>query len=341
MPKHFKEQDIEKIKTLLSEGLNLKQISDHFPDRNHGAICRIARERSLSTPRNFWSKEDDTLLTEKILSGLSHVEAAKFFPDRTWIAVRRRANELKLKSNYHFRKWTSEDSFWDTPNEINCYWAGFIAADGCITRNGDKGLGHNLTIALNSIDREHLERFIYDCGSNNRIFDRYTLDKRSGKSHPFSAVHISNIKWKKPLEEIFNIFPCKTFTFKYPELPEKLMECWIAGYVDGDGTYGICKGYFKIGAVSAVKATVDRIFKFVYQFAKEKCKNKGAMPDGKKCFHFGVTGRQAIEASHHLMSLPCPHLRRKYNRVRDYLTSHPKYNLSLPPYDEHLASLAI
>lgn len=339
MPKHFTEQDIEKIKTLKASGLNFKQISEHFPTRNHGSICRIARERGLAELKNLWSGDDDQLLREKIKEGLSHMAAAKFFPDRTWVAVRRRANFLGIKSEYHFRKYNSNDEFWDVPNEINCYWAGFIAADGCITRSGDKGVGYNLSIALSSVDKEHLARFLLDCGADYPIFDRFNIDKTTGNSLPFSSVNVANIKWKHSLENVFNIFPRKTFSFKIPSLPEKLMRCWMAGYIDGDGTFGISKGYFKIGAVSAVKDTIDKLFEFVSTFPKEKCKNKGAIPDGPNCFQFAVTGRQAIEASHYLMSLPCPHLRRKYDKVRQYLISHPSYNLSLPPYDEHLASL--
>ena len=52
------------------------------------------------------------------------------------------------------RKYSVNDSFFSEPNEVNSYYAGFIAADGCIKSNNSEksryltfGLSIKITIA--------------------------------------------------------------------------------------------------------------------------------------------------------------------------------------------------
>ena len=49
------------------------------------------------------------------------------------------------------------ESFFTVPNPLNCYWAGFIAADGSITCRSD--FDKSLFFKLSTKDLKHLETF--------------------------------------------------------------------------------------------------------------------------------------------------------------------------------------
>lgn len=337
MAKKFTKQDLDLIRSNYNDGLTLKEICEkHFPSRKHDSICWVARKHGISKPKDFWSKEDDDILRSKIDSGLSHLEASKFFPDRTWIAVRRRADEIGAASKYHFKKYSSNDNFWDEFSPINCYWAGFIAADGCIVRGGN-GEGYAVNISLQAGDKNHLKMFGEHCSSTCQIF---TYDNTiNARGTVYSRIVIHNKNWQKSLEEKFNLFKRKTFTFKMPELPSEMVPYWIAGYIDGDGCYTISKECLCVGVISAVKETTQFIMDFLNKFPRVKGNRPKIRLDRGKYYTANVSGMSAVHAAHYLMSLPCPHLERKYNKVRNYLLANPKYNLSLPPYEEKLAQL--
>ena len=60
------------------------------------------------------------------------------------------------KFTYRYeRQHNVNDDFFNNPNILNCYWAGFIAADGCIGRRNN----NVLSIGLSSKDKQHLETF--------------------------------------------------------------------------------------------------------------------------------------------------------------------------------------
>lgn len=56
-------------------------------------------------------------------------------------------------------KYLLNKTFFRDFNELTCYWAGFIAADGCLRQNW-----RTLNFCLNAKDIEHLESFSKDIG---------------------------------------------------------------------------------------------------------------------------------------------------------------------------------
>ena len=48
--------------------------------------------------------------------------------------------------------YNKNHDFFTVPNKLNSYWAGFIAADGCVTGK------HILAIKLSEKDKEHLQK---------------------------------------------------------------------------------------------------------------------------------------------------------------------------------------
>lgn len=66
----------------------------------------------------------------------------------------------------HKRQNSVNDDFFEVPNELNCYWAGFIAADGCIHTGKKQDV---LSIFLALKDKNHLNRFKLDIDFDGQI----------------------------------------------------------------------------------------------------------------------------------------------------------------------------
>src|ERR1700686_2382153 len=61
------------------------------------------------------------------------------------------------------RKYFVNDIFFHTATEKSFYWAGFIAADGCIVKD-HSDVGNALVIELSKKDQTLLETFVNDIG---------------------------------------------------------------------------------------------------------------------------------------------------------------------------------
>lgn len=124
------------------------------------------------------------------------------------------------------------DNFFSKPNLLNSYWAGFIAADGCII---DKAHSQKLLVLeLGIKEYKHLMAFkkAIDFIGKIGIY-------RKGRSCKFS---ITSDILCNALNENFKITPRKTFTLEPPEnLNKEQTLAYIIGYIDGDGSILINK----------------------------------------------------------------------------------------------------
>lgn len=109
----------------------------------------------------------------------------------------------------------------------SAYWAGFIAADGCIT-------GGTLKVCLNYDDINHLEKFKTYVDSTHKI--SYNIEK-----YYRAEIGFKNDRILEDLELNYNITPRKSLTYEMPILPEKVLKHFIRGYFDGDGC--ICESF--------------------------------------------------------------------------------------------------
>lgn len=122
------------------------------------------------------------------------------------------------------------DSFFSELNQINCYYAGFIAADGNIDKNKTK-----LTIGLAKKDEQFLNKFIINLNSDYCVMH----NQNKGFENCFICIYSKQIC--KDLEKWFNIVPAKSLIYNPPVLQDDLEDCFIMGLIDGDGTIGFTK----------------------------------------------------------------------------------------------------
>jgi len=132
-----------------------------------------------------------------------------------------------------------ENYFEKIDTEEKAYWLGFIYADGFITKRKQ---GQNiLGITLHEI--EPLEKFTKAISTNKPIRSYISNSKYKKNSVEYKTAIVSN-KVVQDLES-HGVVERKTFTLKFPKLPENLTSHFIRGYFDGDGSVFECKSYRK------------------------------------------------------------------------------------------------
>lgn len=121
-----------------------------------------------------------------------------------------------------------------------CYWAGFIAADGCVYQN-------RIIIEISSKDYEHLAAFrsFSGCRNNIRVFNR------NGKSYCNFRFRSTSVV--ENLETHFNIKPRKTYNYIVPPLsiPDNGIRDFIRGYIDGDGSIYVTNNCVRLKITSS------------------------------------------------------------------------------------------
>ncbi len=178
----------------------------------------------------IWSKEEEIILKENYgqtpVSKFSHL-----LPQKTRNAIYSRAYYLGLSSDITNKQYSLNDNFFDSPNITNCYWAGFLGADGNL---GTYGGSKYIQIRIHEKDKCILDRFKLDTNCTTNI------GKVKNQPHIFIKTFISNECFEN-LKTHWNLTPRKTYTLEPPNLVEiehKL--AYIVGSTDGDGTICTC-----------------------------------------------------------------------------------------------------
>lgn len=169
----------------------------------------------------------DANIVELYLNGIGTVEIANLYKmNRMKIQRILIRNKIKLRKGSPRHKYNI--NFFKEYNEKSCYWAGFILADGHIRYNRA-----TLSIKLAKCDKNHLQKFLNDIESNYEI-----------KEHKnYYYININGDWFIKDLYENFSITPRKTFkTFISKKIPENLLNHFIRGIFDGDGSVSLNAG---------------------------------------------------------------------------------------------------
>lgn len=142
---------------------------------------------------------------------------------------------------------TCNENFFAEYNEQSFYWAGFIAADGCVKIRKNSS---ELTIGLARTDQEHLEKFQKAINTTAPIHDY--LVKNSVRNSKWNDCWKSEIliTSKKIFEDLarFNIVPRKSLIYTFPDwlVQHPLVNHFMRGYFDGDGSFYTSLGKNKI-----------------------------------------------------------------------------------------------
>lgn len=134
------------------------------------------------------------------------------------------AKKFKLKGDQGInRKYSCNNLFFHEPNIINSFWAGFLAADGCITNE-------YIRIMLSIKDHDMLEKFRKDIEYTGHL---YISDFYQRCSLEFRSDQIIN-----DLKEKWSIIPRKSLILQPPSinLNNSCMWSFLHGNINGDGS---------------------------------------------------------------------------------------------------------
>ncbi len=169
----------------------------------------------------YWTKDELDYLRDHYQSNPEEIAVRL---DRTPKSVKNMSQRLGIARS---KTPSLNHDYFSIPNEENCYWAGFIAADGSlpITRK-------QVVINLASCDKQHLENF------KTCLMFKGDVRERIYGDVSFVSILIPSQQIYSDLPSQFNITPQKSLTLRPPTLKdENLVRAFIRGYFDGDGCF--------------------------------------------------------------------------------------------------------
>lgn len=174
---------------------------------------------------------DDLERKYKELGSLRKVEKA-FGIHRSIVGYYLHKENKKVNKPIRY-SWNDDFFFYDTPESF--YWAGFIAADGCVKLKSGKY--KELSIGLANKDHIHLEKFKAIMDFTGPI---HKIGINTGGYK--SEMSIRSDKLFNDLAR-FNIAPKKSLTLEFPQwlVEHPMANHFMRGYFDGDGSFYIPK----------------------------------------------------------------------------------------------------
>ena len=206
-------------------------------------------------------------------------------------------------------KYSVNNEFFSKPNVLNCYWAGFLAADAAL--NPDR---NNVRLGISTKDEEHLKRFRNDICFNGPV--RYSND--------LCIVEVYSVRWRQDLRKNFNITPRKTFTLMPPaQLTYQKALAFVAGYIDGDGCIGTYQNtngrstkLYDMPTISVLGT--KSITQWICSIVNHTCgsNERSAKPFKRdNVYQYSFYGKRAVVFADQIRQLSIPVLDRKWSQV--------------------------
>lgn len=184
-------------------------------------------------------------LLHQCYTSLSSIKLRSMFPGRKWSSVKQKAKKLGLKMADH-RKWVfPNDSAFSGDDVLSGYWAGFIAADGCLKDSGE------VTVALGIKDMPHLEKLAaFLCLPGSSV-------KPRGHGHKaYCQLGFRSPRIYSDLQDKYSLTPRKSLTLRPPTITdERQRMAYTLGYFDGNGCTYIKRESRKKDRLSITVAT--------------------------------------------------------------------------------------
>lgn len=262
-----------------------------------------------------WTSEQEEILRVNYPI-MNFEELVELFGDRDRLCIANKAKRMGLhKSGTKHLRNKINSHFFSEPNLLNCYWAGFIMADGCVLHNRP----NMLQIMLSAKDVCHLEQFKKDLSWSGSV-----ITKKKKNKHNYIDVCCVNIideDITNDLKSNFNIVPRKTYTCEPPNLTDDaLILAFIIGYADGDGSIYL-EGVGKYPKLT-LTGTYDLInWMKVYldkHFPSKECYKNASLVDCKAsehCSSLTISTQRLVKFYEYMLTLNLPVLQRKWGRV--------------------------
>lgn len=188
-------------------------------------------------------------------------------------------------------------NYFSDVNLFSSYWAGFISADGYVTRSGSA-----LEIVLSARDVGHLERFLSDIGADQDRLKSY----QNSDGRQCSRVYLPSRQIVEDLNKNFSITTQKSLTARPPVIAYEQSLAFIAGYIDGDGSYTTANGLPRLKIVGT-----KSILEWIKSTLSAGSANVRAVKNSQ-CYEIAYTGKVAILARSRYIEMNLPFMERKF-----------------------------
>jgi hypothetical protein len=300
--------------------IGAKAVHEMLPHKTYMSIIHRAKKLGLSydDPAR-WTEVEENLMNE--LYGKVDIHyLLEQLPGRSIRVACTKAARMGL-SGVRARKqaqYISHRYFFPEVNVLNSYWAGLLAADGNIYERRNL-----VSIGLSAHDREHLNLFLEQIGYPAGIHQSSQIF--SGKKFDYLNIQIHSAEWVNDLQVNFNIFPRKSLTLQPPEgLNHEQSLAFIIGDLDGDGSIGFySRQYYKDSIYSAEKISFSgtkALLCWIKDILDNLVPSKRTETSVKRhhgIFQYQIQGTRARSILKILKSVDCPHLPRKWDKVRE------------------------
>lgn len=229
--------------------------------------------------------------------------------------------KYKIETRKYSYLYSQNDEFFTTPNIQNCYWAGFIAADGCIGNCRNK-----LFLAINLKNTD--ECLLKEMANQTDFTGKITQGKHKGygkyseNTYYYSSLQIRNCQnWVESLNKNWNITEKKSLTLLPPNISDlDLQLSYIIGLIDGDGHIGTINNKMVFELVGT-KEIIEWSSNILHNL-EDKTMYSPLTINKKKngnCYYINCSWNRAFNLLKHLEQIPAPYrLARKWDKIKEY-----------------------
>jgi hypothetical protein len=152
--------------------------------------------------------------------------------------------KLNIPYKHKVSNYDVNHNFFANDDEKSFYWAGFLAADGCISVRKNFN-NKNVILNLGEKDLCHLQKFKDDIKSKHTIKSKIVKNSKRNPNWNDRKINSITIGSHKLVNDLsrFNIVPRKTKIYDFPNwlISHNLVHHFMRGYFDGDGNIFIVK----------------------------------------------------------------------------------------------------
>ena len=185
---------------------------------SHKTILNNISKLGLSLdPKNHWSEDELKVIRDNYQT---NPKVYTLFPTRTIHSVNKKANKLGLKRIQRIGKYTLNENFFDKWMPENAYVFGLFCSDGNVGKN-ERRCGFH--ISKNDVELLEIIKTVMNSTHPIEIRDEYAYLRMSNRK-----IVQNLIKLGCP--------PEKSLTIQFPDIPDSVLNHFVRGYFDGDGS---------------------------------------------------------------------------------------------------------
>jgi hypothetical protein len=228
-------------------------------------------------------------------------------------SIRRKANLLGIRKenlSLLYRVHRRNSRFFSEINPITSYYAGLLAADGCISDNG------SVSLSLHNNDVTYLEKF--------KLALEYDGKITKSKTEEISVLRICDRGIIGDLEENFNLHARKTKNLEPPFITDNIcIRAFIIGYIDGDGCISYMKGrhvkkYISLSLMGTKSLLTWVTSFFDKEFPPSYWKSAKIRPrSNTDMWEYCIKGKRAASIIRDFSSIDVPKFERKWSKINN------------------------